>query len=505
MKHQRILSAAVVWGMVAASSASAQTIKEATKAYNDRNFTDAAYLFFDAAQTLEEGVKEKYQAEYYLAQSLYRAGYLFPAFQFYAEVFNQGEEHPFFLRSAEGLLRVSRDIQDTLVIPQVLNAGYTDSFAQLKAEDLNTINYLIGLLEVRNRDYEAASRFFAAVTDKNSPDYVKAQYHLAIISVRNAITQGAADYSEAIDIFGGIQRVLEGATEEEDKKLYRLATLGKARAYYSQGDFEKSIASYEKVARFSEDWYDALYESGWAYFQARQFGKALGAVHSVHSPYFDDRFRPESFVLKSTTYFQVCHFDRVRKTLDDFFRLHEPMAADLKEWVEGEVSNAEYIDALVNGAPNFPESVRLRIMGNEKFGRYLNQLQEVDREQERADREFADSTFKGIMINLLQDQKQQWSSVAGRLAKSLANRHYVALEDFLNQSRIIQFETSDAERKMLEAGKDITKGPRAKGPRPVLDQPSIQQYWAFEGEYWLDELGYYQHSIADECIPEVFQ
>ena len=78
------------------------------------------------------------------------------------------------------------------------------------------------------------------------------------------------------------------------------------------------------------------------------------------------------------------------------------------------------------------------------------------------------------------------------------------LDDFLNQGRIIKFETADAERKMLEAGKDITKGPRARGPRPNVPNASYQ-YWAFLGEYWIDELGFYEHSIKNECLSEVFE
>ena len=43
-------------------------------------------------------------------------------------------------------------------------------------------------------------------------------------------------------------------------------------------------------------------------------------------------------------------------------------------------------------------------------------------------------------------------------------------------------------------------------PGTYEDEKSTRyQYWAFLGEYWIDELGYYEHSIKDECIPEVFE
>ena len=499
--------------LLVASTARAQNIRQAIEAYNEDRYTDAAYLFYDVAQNTDNP-DDRVKAEYYLGHSLYKADYLLPAFQYYGEVFDQGEEHPYFLRATEGLLRVAQDLKDDILVPEIISRGYTTAFAQLEAEDLNAINYMVGLLENRKRNFAEAVAFLEAVTDKSSPYWLKAQYLLAIIAVKTATDRGADDYSEAIGYFTRIQDTLAGTLDgdaaeidpdyEDKKKLLRLATLGKARAYYSQGDFEKSVASYENVPRFSEDWYDAMYESGWAYFQNAQFGRALGMVHSVHSPYFDDRFRPESFVLKSTTYFQMCHFDRVRKTLDTFFAMYEPMSDQLKKYLEAGLSDADYVDLVVDGREAFPEQVRLRVVGNRKFQRYLGQLNKADQELDRARTEFPDGNFKGQLIALLEDLRNQWTGLVGRLARDLIVRQQVALDDFLNQARIIQFETADAERKMLEAGKDITKGPRAKGPRPFVPNAKFQ-YWAFNGEYWIDELGYYSHSIKDECIPEVFQ
>ncbi|MEO1335950.1 MAG: hypothetical protein AAFV29_09905, partial [Myxococcota bacterium] len=127
-----------------------------------------------------------------------------------------------------------------------------------------------------------------------------------------------------------------------------------------------------------------------------------------------------------------------------------------------------------------------------------------DTEMARARSELPNSGFKNQMLALLEVQREQRVALTGKLVRDQLRRESVFLEDFLGQGRIIQLETTTAERKMLAAGKDITKGPRAKGPRPIIPDATYQ-YWAFLGEYWIDELGYYEHSIKDECVPEVFQ
>ncbi len=455
----------------------------------------------------------KVKAEYYLGHSLYKAGLYFPAFQFYGEVFNQGEDHPYFLKATKGLLDIAAEINDDTLIPGVINKGYSQAFVSFSEDDpgtLDAINYMVGLVAQRQGNYNEAKDFLGAVTE-GSPYYLRARYILAIMAVRTAGQTGAEDFSEAIGYFDEIAARLEkeldveGRTvREEDKKLLRLATLGRARAYYSQGNDKKSIENYEAVTRFSDDWYDAMFESGWAYFRTGEFGKALGMVHSIQSPYFDGRYRAESWVLKATTYFQNCHFDRVRKSIDTFLGIYEPMQEQLKPWLEGDQTDAEMVELVLKGDKDFPEEIRLQIANNRRFLKFLGQVQEVDAEIAKANSSMPEGGFKAQLIGLLEEEREQRVALTGRFARQLLVRESAFLGGFIGQASIIKFETADAERKMLEAGKDITKGPRAQGPRPVVPNAKFQ-YWEFHGEYWIDELGFYEHSIKDECVEAIFQ
>lgn len=512
------LSAALMagWG---AGVAHAQTIDEAIQAYNNDQFEDAAFLFADVL-VRSDNPDDRVRAEFFIGRSLYRAGYLLPAYQYYGEVFNQGPTHPFFLKATEGLLDVAEAIGDDILIPELINRGYTQEFQNLSADQLNTVNYMIGSLAQQRRNYAEAVDFLKAVTP-SAEEYLKARYILAIISLQISDARGATSYDETLGYFTEIEEALEGRIDpadpqaDEKKKLYRLALLGKARTYYSQADYAKSIQYYEKVPRFSDDWYDSMFESGWAYRQnaldqettsglSREVGKALGMTHSVQSPYFDGRYRAESFVLKATAYFDMCHYDRARKTLDDFFALYEPVAEALKPYLDGDRTDAEMVDLIVNGEPGFPEEIRARIALNRRYQTFLAQIVEAREEITRAQGSFPEGSFKSDLLALLRDQLDLRVALTGRLVREQLARLADGLEFFLNQARIIKFETADAERKMLEAGKDITKGPRAKGPRPFVPNAK-RQYWGFNGEYWIDELGYYQHSLKYECVEEIFQ
>lgn len=515
-KHSKAPIAGALFGLAAlagSAQADAQGIDQAIKSYNADKYTDAAFLFANVIER-SENPDDRVQAEYYLAHSLYRAGYLLPGYVFYGEVFNQGPIHPYFLKATEGLLAVSEDLGDDVLIPEVINRGYAEEFGNLDSQQLNSVNYMIGMVTQRRGNFAEAKDFLMAVT-RGASDYLKSRYLLGIMSLKIARSQGAEKYEETLGYFKEIEEALAGSLDEDEKKLYRLALLGLARTYYSQGDYAKSVEYYEKVPRFSDDWYDAMFESGWAYRQnaldqasrtgfSREIGKTLGMVHSVQSPYFDGRYRAESFVLKATAYFDMCHFDRVRKTLDDFFALYEPMAEALKPFLVGEQSDKEMVELIVDGAQGFPEEIRLRIAGNRRYQKFLGQIREAQDEIDRAKTEFPDGPFKRQLLELLRDQLERRIGLTGRLVRAQIDRESQFLEDFLNQSRIIKFETADAERKMLEVGKDITKGPRAKGPRPFIPNEQ-RQFWGFNKEYWIDELGYYQHSIRNECVDAIYQ
>src|SRR5262245_18558352 len=202
---------------------SAQDIDKAIQAYNDDHYTDAAFLFYDVIQHSEDA-DARVKAEYYIAQSLFKAGMYLPAFQYYGEVFNAGDAHPYFLKATAGLLNVADQISDDTLVPEVINKGYSQAFSRLKAEELNAINYMIGLITQRSGDFSEAKQFWLAVTDQ-SPLYVKARYLLAIMAVMTAEKEQAEDYSEAIGYFSEIEKALAVKSTDGEKKLYRLALL----------------------------------------------------------------------------------------------------------------------------------------------------------------------------------------------------------------------------------------------------------------------------------------
>src|ERR1700730_16938143 len=88
---------ALALGIFSGSHDYAQRMDKAIQAYNDDKYTEAAFLFYDVIEHSEDA-DARLKAGYYIAQSLFKAGMFLPAFQYYGEVFNAGDAHPYFLK-----------------------------------------------------------------------------------------------------------------------------------------------------------------------------------------------------------------------------------------------------------------------------------------------------------------------------------------------------------------------------------------------------------------------
>ena len=70
---------------------------------------------------------------------------------------------------------------------------------------------------------------------------------------------------------------------------------------------------------------------------------------------------------------------------------------------------------------------------------------------------------------------------------------------FVNTAEIIRFEVAKAGKEIAETGMDQGSVLR----KQTLYRPAMPaenwNYWKFEGEFWRDEIGYYQYTLKRGC------
>src|SRR5207244_6536730 len=130
-------------------------LNSAIENYNDGRYRPAAQGFYKIEET-STVPDNRFKAEYYLAQSLYKLGLGFSAFFYYGQIIKAGPTHPYYYKAIEGAVAVTDQYRDEVLGPNVLNKAYNDQFGRLPADVLAKINYYIALLGYRGGKYDEA-------------------------------------------------------------------------------------------------------------------------------------------------------------------------------------------------------------------------------------------------------------------------------------------------------------------------------------------------------------
>jgi hypothetical protein len=269
------------------------------------------------------------------------------------------------------------------------------------------------------------------------------------------------------------------------------------------GEYQKATQSYESIARFSKYWDQALFENGFARFQNDDLGGALGSLQALHAPQFTGAFQPESWILKATTYYFSCLYAESKTALAAFDELYLPMAEQLKPIVEGEEKDVSVYFRLVDAddTGKLPKPVLNWVRSNERMLGVFSMLKQIDQEKQQIDgvQSWKASKLAPEVISYLDQNRGTLVQVAGQFAKNRLLEAYRNVKGFADQAEIIRFETSKAEKELAESGVDqaaVLKKQTLYRPRMPAEN---WNYWKFQGEFWRDEIGYYQYTLKKGC------
>lgn len=476
-------------------AAQAQSIDQALSLYKNREYPEAAVSLFDVLQhDADPEIRDK--AEIYLAEALARMQLYMPALFYYSDVLKAGSNNRYYLNAVEGLLGIQQELHDPIFVPKLINESLDpQGFGHLAPERIAHVNYLIGELSFRKQKNEDARAFLEYVRPE-SIFYPNAVYLLGLLEVRLGNLKAAR---EKFDLL--IDLVPPNHRNPELIRLRGLSILAAARTAYTMGAYPDGIHYLDDIPRFSHYWFQSLYERAWAHYKAEEYGKALGALESITSPFFSKFHVPEAYVIQGTTYFVSCHWDRVRGSVQEYNKVYQPMLKEIGTYLGAEREPQEYYRDVVNEAAGLPLELLRDVRRTKRFLDYHYMLEHMKWERDEIANVpvWRDSRLAQDVTSILDEQRSELEPVVGTWVQAQLENRRRSLQHFQNQVNILDFEVADAERKWLEQGKEILKGRRARLPRPEI-QNDQWQHWSFRGEYWRDELGFLQHSLRSECF-----
>lgn len=489
-------------GLAAAAAPDTDVVQQnkAVQAYNEGDYETAAFLFSDLADNAQsEEIKLK--SEYYLAQSFFKRGLYNAALRQYSYVVKAGPNHPHYLRSVEGIVNISEALHEDFITGTLLDKEYNDEFAKLPIEVLNKINYIVGAVSYRKGKREDAVGFLASVPP-DSNYFARARYLQGLVLARSG--GESAEAAEAIDAFNDVLKLQNSprVTYIDLADVKHLAMLGLARVYYGMQRYDEAVKHYEMLARFSEYWDEALFENGWARFMNDDYGGAMGSLQALHAPQFAGSFQPESWILKATVYHYSCLYDDAKAALDGFEKVYLPINERIKPLLEGDKGNEFYHGLLDKNSDQLPKSVKNYLLANRRLAGFKAYTDQLDREKQIVLNAplWKGSRMQNDLIGAIEQSRDLGVQITGNFVKRRMDDASKMITGFDSQKEIIRFEVAKGETALLDTRTDQGKHLANQSIyRPAIPG-SNWEYWQFQGEFWLDEIGYYQYTLKNGCL-----
>lgn len=492
-------------------SQKADLLAKAKKLAIDKEYEKSSQLLFSLTRS-SRYKKDNSQIKYILGLMLMEMGlYQVASFVFYDVISGEirtGRTSKYLRQSLGKLSFLSNALDSDVLLKYTISKIKVKDFPREK-KDL--FYYRLGELRLKERRYNQAAKIFSRV-DPSSLAYPKALYKMGLAYSESK--QGG----KALAAFNELYEISKNKGVTDVNRVN--AILSMARVYYQNKKWDKAIEYYRDIPRDTWQWHDSLFEQSWAMLRSgRYFRSALSNFHTLHSSYYDDMYAPESLLLRGMVYLFICRYDEMGKVLGLFDRIYQPVNSRIRRF-SSTASTKTYLDEITKGEANYqavrnkekpkhttrlPKLVLNEMIGQPNIRRNLNYIKALEDEMARIKKltiEWQTSGIGKYAKRVVDKRMKSTESVMGKQARNHLRRIKSELRDFFEQSDFLKFEMVSGQKESLRkeiAGKGVLK-------KQITDDESRSffigngfEYWPFQGEYWLDELGNYHYVGVQAC------
>lgn len=474
-------------------------LAQGQQAFARKDYAESARLFYGALVTGQGPDRAK--AQIALAESLRNLNLDYSAAYFYARTVAEGPQNPFFRIAFESLGQLNNE--------SPLGRASVAGLFEKKIDPLTVPPDARGFfffyrgVEYFERKNQAAAKAEFERVPSSSPYYAKAQYYLGTILSLNK------DLDGALNAYAKGERA---TTKKSD--MNTLMILSQARVYYEKKEYRKTFQFYSRVPRNSDLWLQSIFEGSWSFFMLQKHNNTLGNSHTLHSPFFNNRFYPESYILNAITYLRLCRYNNVKDELKKFQNRYKPTFSDLTNLLNKYQNNGTQFYSLISrynsqrDLREYPGAAEIidQLSRTDAFKESKEIVSHIEKERPAISRygsKWEASGLGEILRQSLEERRKVSVQTAGADLFKQARELLIYLKDLSDQTRLINLEmlsgrTDQLRNKLVTeaVGSDGTQW--GDGMKPLNLKQAIE-YWPFEGEYWEDELGGYVYNIDSKC------
>ncbi|MGF1511740.1 MAG: hypothetical protein ACFB9M_19770 [Myxococcota bacterium] len=453
-------------------TAAPERFEEGLRAFYSDDYKNAASVMYDYVATNDSSVENYEWAEYFLGLSLARMDFNHAAAEYLYNVAKnrtRPEILPEALIEIEKLMEMPHDerlLEEKLIVDS--DFGYLPDYIA------SFVRYHQGLADLRAGRVEWAKKLFDTI-DEEDRYKPKAIYALAVERLKKKKDP------QAVRLFR-----LALAHPEADRELRNLCRLALARVLYEREEYKDALKIYNsvEVPELSVSEASLFLEKAWTSYWLRDFRKTMGILYALEAPSYRDFYAPEKFLLRSLLYTNLCHYIPAKREIRRFrFRYESPLE-NIRDRIDLKEDSVLRRAALQDG----------------RIGRMADFRRMLAREADRIDLVGGSWLTTGLdeqlrTIYRLASQKADLRLNAALSAE--ARRHAEELVEFEEQMYLLDYEVGLAIYRRLRK-----EDARRQTEDDDLSIPAAgdKVYFAFQDEFWNDELSQYDFFIENRCF-----
>ena len=446
-------------------------------------------------------VDEKPRIKYLLGLSLMEIGLNQTAAYQFAEVIRSGDNS--WLKPAlEKLLIVTDKLGDETLFNYAIQRV---DIAKIPAQSREMLYYKLAEIKHDAGLYKEAIDYYSKVSSA-SRYYYSALYNLGLAQAEDNQTD------QALQSFKRLLDSRESASVTDTNKV--AAQMAIARTLYQKKDWNKAVEAYGLIPRDHDLWHEALFEKTWAMLRAGRFRSTLSNFQTLHSSYYEDFYLPETLLLRGIVYLYICQYEEMEKVLTLFEKQYNPTLQKITAFLNNTDSHQYFQEIhktyqLKKNSESkkqlgLPYNILKHIAEEGDVRRTYAYLIKINKEKRLIDAnpQLKASSIGSYASRILNSRMNSVKTIIGEQVKNHLNKIRTELVDFDEQSSFIRYEMINGKKEVLK-NKILDKNKTIKITNSIRDRSFYVQngyeYYPFQGEYWLDEVGNYHYLGKQSC------
>jgi Flp pilus assembly protein TadD len=492
------------------ASANIAQLKQGVKYYQQGNYVAAAITFHQISNgnSMKDDLLD--QANYYLGLSLYNLK-LYQASSYPMVKVIRSNSKKYKSKAMEKLIEISNRLGDQHILDYVMSKMQISDLERLAVDvyyfKLASVSYDKGLLD-------QSIGYLKKSIEKN-PNNESSLNLLGLANLKKNETQ------PAIDAYQKLLSLYAKKPNYNTKKGYTVLNL--ARAYYQAKSFDDAAEYYRGISKDNSAYRESLTELGWTYLQIGKVKSALSVIQTLHTPYYENYFEPESLVLRAILLNYLCQFDEAEKAVKAFNDNYENTLEVLNNWSSQTITVADAIAeinfateilksegpsataAMNNYRGKIPFKVTRSVLKDYRMKGLYDTYLLVRDEQKNAKKYFGgqntllnpflDKIYAGRLNYFKSQLATKYNQVISSLEKNITY--------YNQQIKFVNYEILEAKKSQLRlkiANNEKTSAAEEQNRNFYIKNG--YRYWPFQGEFWIDEIGNYQYLGENRCEQE---